>query len=130
MEQHLQKYRNLVADFNTPQQYLNWLMELGKKSAVSNRSKFCVKENFVRGCQDDVWITVESSDTSITVLLDSDAQIVRGAGSVICSIVANCTKDQVAKLQYSDFKEIFQYLPVLRQRGIQIILNKIQQLCV
>lgn len=105
-------------------------MHLGGNVKHTNRSDLCVRENFVRGCENDVWIKVLFNNDQPTVLIDSDSQLVRGVGSVVSSVLSKCTKDQIAELKYNDFKELFKYLPVARQRGVQIILNKIQQLCV
>jgi sulfur transfer protein SufE len=129
MIDNIEKFNNTVCDFTQPQQYTAWLLELGKNLPVKDRAKLCVRENFVRGCQDDVWITVNFDNNQCAVQCDSSANTMRGVLSIIKSVVTNCTKDQVLALQYNDFKPIFRYLPAIRQRGIQIILNKIQSHC-
>lgn len=106
-----------VQDFTTQHQFENWLFELGRiKPTHSIRQK----SNFVRGCQVDVWIALDGDD----LLFDCDSAYIRGLCVLIGQVLS--TAEDPNQIAFSDFANVTKYIPVLRKRGFQKLLNKAQ----
>ena len=106
-----------VEDFTTQQQFESWLFEMGKTKPTHNIRQKC---NFVRGCQVDVWITVEGDE----LLFDCDSAYIRGLCAVIGQVLSSA--ESAEQIVFSDFANVTKYIPVLRKRGFQKLLNKAQ----
>jgi sulfur transfer protein SufE len=117
MSDALNRINSTINDFTTQSQFDSWLMELGKKKIPFNIRQ---KENFIRGCQVDVWITTHSDGT---LLFDSDSAHIRGLCSVLSQVLC-----ETATVQYSAFDSVTKHIPVIRKRGFQKLLNKAQSL--
>lgn len=115
----LDRINATVQDFTTQQQFDNWLFELGKTKAPRNIRD---KQNFIRGCQVDVWLVADSEG----LLFDCDSAHVRGLCSVIAQVLD--TTDDVNSVMFSDVANVTKYIPVIRKRGFQKLLNHAQTL--
>lgn len=118
MSTAIERINATVKDFTTQGQFDSWLMELGKKRIPYNIQQ---KQNFIRGCQVDVWVTVHSSEG--TVLFDCESAHVRGLCSLISQVLA-----ETVDVDYSAFENVTRHLPVIRKRGFQKLLNHAQSL--
>ena len=120
MSDNLEKINNTVLSLNTQQQFDAWLFELGKNETAVNIRQ---KPNFVRGCEVDVWITTGADGD---LIFDTDSQFVRGL-CVLLQQVLNTAEDPQA-VMFSDFANVTKYIPLVRKRGFQKLLNKAQSL--
>lgn len=120
MSDSLEKINNTVQGLNTQQQFDAWLFELGKHEVSVNIRQ---KTNFVRGCEVDVWITTGADGD---LIFDTDSQFVRGL-CVLLQQVLNTVEEPQA-ITFSDFANVTKYIPLVRKRGFQKLLNKAQSL--
>ena len=68
----------------------------------------------------DVWITVEGDE----LLFDCDSAYIRGLCAVIGQVLSSA--ESAEQIVFSDFANVTKYIPVLRKRGFQKLLNKAQ----
>lgn len=120
MSDIIEKINNTVTGLNTQAQFDEWLFELGKNEITHNIRK---KPNYVRGCEVDVWITC---GTDGKLIFDTDSQFVRGL-CVLLEQVLNTVEDPQA-VMFSDFANVTKYIPLVRKRGFQKLLNKAQSM--
>ncbi len=86
------------------------------------------RENRITGCQSQVWLKVDTSHKDIFVFtLDSDSMMVKGVGTFVASAFSHCTKEQINKIKFEDFKPLAAKLTYQRQRGLQSMINKIHE---
>ena len=96
--------------------FYDFLMEIGSKPCKVDIRKV---ENFISGCQSQVWIAVVNDK----IVVDADAIMVRG----IARVISNYAK-QHDDIKFSDFHKITKPLTMQRQRGMQAIINRIRVL--
>lgn len=120
MSDILDKINNTVLGLNTQQQFEAWLFELGKNVITYDIRQ---KSNYVRGCEVDVWITCGADQK---LIFDTDSQFVRGLCALLEQVL-NTAEDPHA-ISFSDFANVTKYIPLVRKRGFQKLLNKAQSL--
>lgn len=96
--------------------FYDLLMEIGTKPCMVDIRK---TENFISGCQSQVWIAVVNN----RIVVDADAIMVRG----IARVISDYAK-QHDDIKFSDFHKITKPLTMQRQRGMQAIINRIRVL--
>ena len=88
------------------------------------------EETRVKGCMSQVWMVLEwNKDGRLSLLADSDAQIVRGLIAVLCAIFQEKTDGEVGKI---DVEQIFkklgldQHLSPNRRNGFYAMVERIR----
>lgn len=107
-----------------------YIIDLGKQlPGFPDEAK--TDENFVHGCQSQVWLTQYYDDTSdkLYLLIDSDAIIVRGlAAIVLVALNGKSPRD----LLTTDIDELFERLDLMRHvsptrgNGLRAMVGKIR----
>lgn len=72
-----------------------------------------------------MWITGEFQNGGWTWLIDSDSKFTLGVGKILQDVYNSMTTEQVTQTSYHDFKPIAKAMPVVRQRGLQMMINRI-----
>ena len=126
MSNILKQYNDKVKNFISSEQFVEWIYLLGD---INNTpSSIRQKENFVKGCQSDLWITSTQEDNKFFFTIDSDVNFVRGIGRILTDVFSNCTKEEIDNIKFTHFKCIAQYLSLPRKKGMQVMINKIHHL--
>lgn len=107
-----------------------YIIDLGRKLPPFPDSER-KEENFVHGCQSQVWVTHHrDSDTGkLYFLIDSDAMIVKGlAAIVLVALNARAPEELLAVEVDEIFKEIdlFRHISPTRGNGLRNMVGKIQ----
>lgn len=116
----------MALEFPEPDYFYQWLMDLGRFQ-VEDWSDLRRQENFVSGCNSQVWIRSDHIHQNGTwrFVMDSDTQLMRGLLKVVGSAFAGKTTDQIRAITFHHFKPIAGRLSGVRQRGLQQIINHI-----
>jgi len=84
----------------------------------------------VRGCMSQVWMVLGwDGDKRLTMLADSDAQIVRGLIAVLCTVFAGKTVDEIRQI---DVEAVFaklgldQHLSPNRRNGFFSMVERVK----
>jgi cysteine desulfuration protein SufE len=85
-------------------------------------------DNYVYGCQSDVWVWGHCEDNQWQFGIDSDSLFVKALGKIITDSVNGLTAPEIQSLNFINFKTITATLPRERQKGFQYILNHIHKL--
>ena len=122
----LKQYNDKVKNFISTEQFVDWIYLLGDIEQVTENIR--QQENYVKGCQSDVWITTTQSEEKYFFTIDSDVNFVRGIGRILTDVFSNHTKEEIENIKFTQFKCIAQYLSLPRKKGMQIMINKIHHL--
>jgi len=113
----------IVANFLSHDQYHQWISNLGKtfNPAVGIRER----DNFVRGCENNLWLTVEPFENSIRLCADSDSMVTLGIVHILQKALDDTSPTEARKLALYDIHKLIAPLSSVRKKGTQHIINYI-----
>jgi sulfur transfer protein SufE len=82
-------------------------------------------QNYMYGCQSDVWLAGSCENNRWRFSFDSNSLMVKGIGKIVLDCFNDLTADEIRSINFFAFKKIAARLPHERQRGLQIIINRI-----
>lgn len=105
------------------QMVYDFLLEIGSQGQFP--SELQTKENFVNGCQSQVWLFgYIDDDDKIKFLGHSDSFMVRGVIYLLIDIVSDM--DDPTQVTWQDVEPLAKYFSMQRRRGMQAIINRIR----
>lgn len=117
----LQDYMDIFENIDTDELYES-MIALGSEDTGIEVERS--SDNFVHGCQSQVWISGIEEPTGWEFHLESDSFMVKGIGSVVCRCLSGHTADELENITFYDFKELASYFSQQRRQGMQAIINK------
>jgi cysteine desulfuration protein SufE len=107
-----------------------YIIDLGRKLPPFPDAER-TEENFVHGCQSQVWLTHQRDiDTGkLYFLIDSDAMIVKGLAAIVLVALNARTPEDLLKVDVDQvFKDIdlFRHISPTRGNGLRSMVGKIQ----
>lgn len=106
-----------------------YLIDLGSRLAPMPES-LKTEATKVRGCMSQVWMTLEwDQDKRLSLLADSDAQIVRGLIAILCILFQGKTAEEIGRI---DVGRIFrqlgldQHLSPNRRNGFYAMVERVR----
>jgi cysteine desulfuration protein SufE len=124
--EQLDSYVKLVKDLRDSGLLYQCLLDFGKD--IDTDIDIRTQQNFVNGCQSQVWITGSCKNDIWSFKFDSDAIMVKGLGKIILDTYNGLNKDQISAITFHQFKPLAATLSTQRQRGLQAIINKIHRI--
>ncbi len=124
--EQLDSYVKLVKDLRDSGLLYQCLLDFGKD--IDTDIDIRTQQNFVNGCQSQVWITGSCKNNIWSFKFDSDAIMVKGLGKIILDTYNGLNKDQISAITFHQFKPLAATLSTQRQRGLQAIINKIHRI--
>ncbi len=108
-----------------------YVIDLGKK-APPIPDFYRVEENYIHGCQSQVWFIhyYDEAEDKLYVLVDSDAMIVRGLAAVVMSAFNYRSPAEIAQFNMDGlFSELdlLRHLSPTRGNGLRAMVQKIQE---
>lgn len=109
-----------------------YIIDLGKKLPPFPDEQR-LEENYVHGCQSQVWLIhhLDPETGRLYLLIDSDAMIVRGLAAIILAALNARAPDELLKV---DVDGLFQELDLMRHisptrgNGLRAMVGKIQNI--
>jgi len=117
----LQDYMDIFENIDTDELYES-MIALGSEDTGIEVERS--NDNFVHGCQSQVWISGIEEPTGWEFHLESDSFMVKGIGSVVCRCLSGHTSAELENITFHDFKELAAYFSQQRRQGMQAIINK------
>lgn len=117
----LQDYMDIFENIDTDELYES-MIALGSEDTGIEVERS--SDNFVHGCQSQVWISGIEEPTGWEFHLESDSFMVKGIGSVVCRCLSGHTAAELENITFYDFKELASYFSQQRRQGMQAIINK------
>jgi len=107
-----------------------YIIDLGKSLPAFPESGK-IEENFVHGCQSQVWVIhhYDEAEKKLLVLIDSDAIIVKGLAAVV---LAALNAKSPAEIEAMDVEEMFTKMDLIRHisptrgNGLRAMLERIK----
>lgn len=121
----LAEYNEIVGMFSTSQEFTQWLITIAPYLTPEQSQRMRKKENFLPGCQNPVWISGMFQENVWEWSIDSNSKVTLGVGKILQDVYNGKTTHQAQEIIYHDFKEIARAMPVIRQRGLQMMINRI-----
>jgi len=118
---NLHEYIESAKELHTIDAFWVWLDELGE---TINEPYIRTQQNYVNGCQSQVWIVGNVRNGVWNFVADSDSRMVRGICRIVLDVFNGCSSEQIAAIKFHDFKPLAQMLTGLRQRGLQAVINR------
>lgn len=109
-----------------------YIIDLGKKLPPMPEA-LKTEENFVHGCQSQVWIHADydREHNRLSFLVDSDAHIVRGLAAMVMAAFNQQSPQAVLAFDVDDYfgkTQLIQHLSPTRGNGLKSMVRKIRQL--
>lgn len=109
-----------------------YIIDLGKQLPPFPDSER-TEENFVHGCQSQVWMThhVDPDTGRLYLLIDSDAMIVRGLAAIILVALNGKTPRQLLATDIDelfDRLDLFRHISPTRGNGLRAMVGKIRDI--
>ena len=107
-----------------------YIIDLGKKlPAMPEQLK--TEDNFVHGCQSQVWISAQynADANSLSFLVDSDAHIVRGLAAMVMAAFNQRSPEDILAFDvdaYFGKTQLIQHLSPTRGNGLKSMVGKIR----
>jgi cysteine desulfuration protein SufE len=103
----------------------DYLMQIGESGGYPIELQ--TSENFVNGCQSQVWIYGFINDSGkLQFIGDSDSFMVRGTVYLITAIANEMDIEQMQNISWQDIEPLARKFTAQRKRGMQSMLNKIR----
>jgi len=109
-----------------------YIIDLGKQlPAFPDDDR--VEENYVHGCQSQVWLIHHYDETSgkLFLLIDSDAMIVRGRAAIILVALNGKTPRELLATDIDELFEqldLFRHISPTRGNGLRAMVGKIRDI--
>jgi cysteine desulfuration protein SufE len=109
-----------------------YIIDLGKE--LPGMPASCrTDENFIVGCQSQVWLVCEYDKINNLLLMavDSEAQIVKGLAAIVLSVFNKRTPQDITDIDFEAFFteiDLFSHLSAQRGNGLRAMVKKILHL--
>ncbi|MGD8109298.1 SufE family protein [Vibrio sp. TRT 17S01] len=112
---------------NWEERYL-YLIELGERYCQLPEV-LCINDNKVKGCQSEVWVSIQVNKNTISLAANSDAAIVRGLLALVVIAYNDQTIEEARQFDINVWFEqlaLMQHLTPTRALGLTAIIRQIQ----
>lgn len=109
----------------------NYIIEIGDDLAVIDDKQMLNDENYVPGCQSDVWLThIKEADNTLQFYAHSDSKIVRGLLYILTEAFSGYTPNEMLNFNLSAIQKLplGAQLSMQRQIGMMSVFKKMQYL--
>jgi len=124
----LQEIREEVAELETPEERIGYLIELGQ-TLPDLPAVYQTEEFRVLGCQSMVWVVPEQRDHSLSFRGTSDAPMVRGLVAILVSAYSGLTPREIVDFPIESLLEelrLKSFLTPMRSNGLYSMIQRIQ----
>lgn len=124
----LEEIREEVADLETPEERIGYLIELGQ-TLPDLPAEYQTEEHRVLGCQSMVWVVPELHDEILTFRGTSDAPMVRGLVAILISVYSGCSPREILEFPIEALFEelrLKSFLTPMRSNGLYSMVQRIQ----
>ncbi|WP_404364823.1 SufE family protein [Marinobacter sp.] len=109
-----------------------YIIDLGKQLPPFPQEER-TEQNFVHGCQSQVWLThhLDESSGKMYLLIDSDAMIVRGLAAIILVALNARTPRELLSTDIDELFErldLFRHISPTRGNGLRAMVGKIRDI--
>ncbi|AQZ95828.1 SufE family protein [Halopseudomonas phragmitis] len=114
--------------FDSWEDRYKYIIDLGRELPVLDDA-LRTEENFVRGCQSQVWLVSDQRDDKLFFSADSDAFIVKGLLAVVLAAYNGKTRQQILDFDIEGYFEqlnLLKHLSVTRGNGLRAMVKRIQ----
>lgn len=115
---------NNLNSLESPEEQYEYLIDLG--SALPKLSMVQkTNENRIIGCQNRVWLNLETIENKIIISGESDSRLVSSLIAILIDIYSDRTQDEIGIIGTDWLKDIKLSLSMTRIKGLNSMLNRI-----
>lgn len=120
------RYEKLFQNISNTTQLNDLLLSLSKQ--VADNHAIRTTQNYLYGCQSDLWITGHCEKNQWRFQIDSNSQLVKGMGKIITDCFDLLSHEEISTVNFFTFRRIFAKFPHQKQKSTQLLINKIHNL--
>ena len=116
--------------FDDWQERYQYIIDLGK-SLPEMPELLKEPSNLIRGCQSNVWLSMDIKEGRLQLQLDSDAIIVKGLLILVLAAFNNKTASEIINFDvdgYFSKLDLFRHLSPTRGNGVRAVVSKIGEI--
>lgn len=121
----MNKLDSYISQLKNSPNFNDWILSLAT-TYVSPEEKIRSRENLVRGCETELWITGHEEDSKWVFVYDTNTMFTKATAKVVTDCCSELSSTDIQGIDFMDFSEFAQYLSFNRKRGIQLMLNHIK----
>ena len=114
--------------FDSWEDRYKYIIDLGRELPPMDE-QHRTEQNFVRGCQSQVWLTSREEDGRLYFDADSDAFIVKGLLAVVLAAYNGKTPEAILAFDIEDYfarLNLLKHLSVTRGNGLRAMVKRIK----
>lgn len=115
-------YEKALQNISNTVQLNEFLISLSKH--VADNHTLRVNQNYLYGCQSDLWIAGELANGCWRFQYDSNSLLVKGMCKVIMDCMDRLTSEQISSINFFTFRRIAAKFPHQKQKSIQLLINR------
>ncbi|MGM0563805.1 MAG: SufE family protein [Pseudomonadota bacterium] len=107
-----------------------YIIDLGRQLPEFPESEK-IEDNYVHGCQSQVWLIHQVEDGKLYLLIDSDAIIVRGLAAIVLTALNAKTPQELIDTDVDDLfqqLDLFRHISPTRGNGLRAMVEKIRRI--
>ena len=122
----LQRYKEDFELFETGNEKLEYIFELGKKhTTLSEEEKN--DDTFIHGCASPAWLVAECKDGKLILRGEGTSEMAKGMLTLLLDIFSNRDADEILSFDPKELGQlgIVELLSPVRQQSMEAFLNKV-----
>ena len=126
LEEALERYKEDFELFETPEQKLEYIFELGKRHTTLPEEEKN-DATFIEGCASPAWLVPECKDGKLYLRGEGTSEMAKGMLTLLLDIFSGRTPDEILSFDPKRLGElgIVELLSPVRQQSLEAFLNKV-----
>ena len=126
IEEVIDRYKEDFDLFETPNEKLEYIFELGKKHTTLP-DELKNDDTFIHGCSSPAWLVAECKDGKLILKGEGTSEMAKGMLVLLLDIFSDKTPDEILSFDPSNLQKlgIIELLSPVRQQSLEAFLNKV-----
>ncbi|NPA50174.1 MAG: SufE family protein [Epsilonproteobacteria bacterium] len=128
IKEKIQKYKADLELFETPQEKIEYIIDLGKEHKKLDES-LKNEKSYINGCASDAWLVAECKDDRIYYKGEGTSELAKGMMVMLLDIFNGAKVDEILDFDMREFKElgIMDLLSPLRLQSLEAFIKKVKE---
>ncbi len=126
MHDTIQRYKEDFDLFETGNEKLEYIFELGKKHTTLPE-ELKSDDTFIHGCSSPAWLVAECKDGKMILRGEGTSEMAKGMLTLLLDIFSNREPDEILSFDPKELEQlgIMELLSPVRQQSMEAFLNKV-----
>lgn len=126
MEETIARYKEDFDLFETPNEKIEYIFDLGKKHTTLSKEEKNDK-TFIQGCASPAWLVAECKEGRVILRGEGTSEMAKGMLTLLLNIFSDRTPDEILNFNPEKLNEmgIVELLSPVRQQSLQAFLKMV-----